>query len=148
MHFDRKSLEAIGRRWVRYIKQEAKKDALKSTFMPRDRAFYESFSFAIEPNGIVAIYSTWPHLDIITKGTRGKFKMTWLTQEKGVDVVPLVQRDGSVVFRATPLNIGGAWIHPKIAKHTFIARAYERAVAEELDAALEKGMQDAATRKR
>lgn len=116
--------------------------------MPRDKAFYESFEYAIEPNGIVAIYSTWPWLDVIVKGTRGKYKMAWLTQEKGVDIVPLTQRDGSVVFRTTPLTIGKAWIHPKIAKHTFINRAYERAVTELLEPLIEKTLDDANKRKR
>lgn len=146
---DRKALETIGRRWVKYIKEEARKDARKSTFMPRDRAFYDSFSYAIEANGIVAIYSTWPYLDIITKGTRGKYKMAWLTQEKGVDIVPLVQPDGSIAFRTTPLNLARAWVHPKIAKHTFINRAYERALAELLEPLMSKTLDDLAkSRKR
>jgi hypothetical protein len=148
MKLERKSLEAIGRLWVKYIKQEARKDARKSTFMPKDREFYESFSYAIEPNGIVAIYSDWPWLDIIVKGTRGRYKMAWLTQERGVDLVPLVQKDGSITFRTTPLNLARAWIHPKIAKHTFINRAYERAVTEYLEPVMDKALSDAARKRR
>lgn len=127
MKFDRAALNAFGKTWLKFLKEEIAKDAAKSTFIPRDPGFVQSFSYAVEPNGIVAIYSTWPWLDIITKGTRGRYKMAWLTQERGINVVPLVQKDGSVHFRTAPLTIGKAWVHPKIAKHTFINRAYERA---------------------
>ena len=140
MKYDKPALEAFGKKWVKYLKQEAKKDALKSTFMPRSRAFYDSFSYAIEPNGMVVIYSTWEWLELITEGTRGRYKMAWLTHEKGVDVVPMAQKDGTVALRRTPLTIGKAWVHPKIAKHTFINRAYERAIGELLGEVMEKAL--------
>ena len=142
MKFDKKQLQALGKKWVRYIKEEARKDARKSTFMPRSKEFYESFSFELEPNGIVAIYSTWEHLDVIVKGTRGKYKMAWLTQENGINVVPMRQKDGTFAFRTAPLTIADAWVHPKIAKHTFINRAYERAVGELLDKVVEKAINE------
>lgn len=143
---ERRDLEEVGRLWVKYIKEEARKDAKKSTFMPRDREFYNSFEYRVEKGGIVAIYSTWPWLDIITEGTRGPYKMKWLTHQKGVDVVPLAKADGTMTFRTTPLTIGKAWIHPKIAKHTFINRAYERAVSELLDKVLDKAFDAAGSR--
>ena len=65
MKYDKPTLEAFGKKWVKYLKQEAKKDALKSTFMPRSKEFYDSFSYAVEPNGVVVIYSTWEWLEII-----------------------------------------------------------------------------------
>ena len=140
MKYDKPTLEALGKRWVKYIQEEARKDARKSTFMPKAREFYNSFSYAVEPNGVVAIYSTWEWLDIIVEGTRGRYKMAWLTQERGINVVPIVQQDGTVALRTTPLTIGKAWVHPKIAKHTFINRAYERAVNELLGSVLEKAL--------
>lgn len=125
---ERKELEKLGRLWVKYTREEAKKDALKSTFVPRSKAFFDSFSYQIELGGVVALYSSWPWMELITEGTKSKYKMGWLTHQRGVDIVPLYQRDGTIVFRRAPLTIGKAWIHPKIAKHTFINRAYERAM--------------------
>jgi hypothetical protein len=141
MKYDLSALEKLGKKWVRYIREEARKDAQKSTFVPRSKEFYQSFSYAVEPGGMVVIYSTWEWLEIITEGTRGRYKMAWLTQERGVNVVPLTQRDGTVVLRRTPLTIGKAWVHPKIAKHTFINRAYERAVGELIDEVMEKALE-------
>ena len=146
---DRNPLANFGRLWVKYIRLEIKKAALKSTFIPRGKEFPNSFSYVVEGQNTVAIYSSWPWLEIITEGTRGRYKMAWLTQEKGVDVVPMVQRDGSIAFRNTPLTIGKAWIHPKIAKHTFMNCAYDRALAETAEAIVVKAMEDAPrTRKR
>jgi hypothetical protein len=133
MKFDRKDLDALGKKWLKYLKEEIAKDAAKSTFIPRDPEFLKSFSYSVEPGGIVSLYSTWPWLEVITKGTRGKYKMAWLTQQAGVNVVPLAQKDGSVHFRTAPLTFGEAWVHPKIAKHTFITRAYERAFQDHVD---------------
>lgn len=148
MGMDRKSLDDFGRTWVKFIKEEAKKDALKSTFIPRSKDFYNSFSYAVELEGTVAIYSTWPWLGLIVDGTRGKYKMAWLTQERGLNVVPLVQRDGSIAFRTVPLTIGDAWIHPKIAQHTFLNRAYDRALTHSAEAILVKAFAHAPSRKR
>ena len=144
---DKKSLESFGKKWVKYIKEEAKKDALKSTFIPRSPDFYKSFSYKVEGEK-VAIYSTWEWLDIITKGTRGPYKMAWLTQAQGVNIVPLRQQDGTVAFRTAPLTTANAWIHPKIAKHTFINRAYDRALGEHLEGVLEEALNNGTKRKR
>ena len=147
MKFDRNVLDDFGKTWLKFIKEEIRKDSQKSTFIPRDPAFLKSFSYAVESGGIVTISSTWPWLDIITNGTRGKFKMAWLTQDAGVNIVPLVQKDGSVQFRTAPLNVGKAWVHPKIAKHTFINRAYERAFEYHFDRALQATVDSAPKKK-
>lgn len=140
MRFDQKALEDLGKKWLKYLKEEIAKDAAKSTFIPRDPGFLRSFSYAIEPGGVVSLYSTWPWLDIITKGTKDKYRMAWLTQQSGVNVVPLAQRDGSIHFRTAPLTVGEAWIHPKIAKHTFINRAYERALQDQFSEVIGKSL--------
>jgi hypothetical protein len=142
--FAQQELEAIGKSWIKYIKQEAKKDAAKSNYVPRSGAFYESFSFTVD-RGVITLYSTYEWLELITNGTRGKYKMPWLTQERGVHVVPICQQDGTMAFRTAPLTVGKAWVHPKIAKHTFINRAYERAVQDHLDALVTRIVDDAAT---
>ncbi len=148
MKFDRDALEAFGKTWLKYLKEEIRKDAQKSTFIPRDPEFLKSFSYAVESGGIIAMYSTWPWLDIITNGTRGKYKMAWLTQDAGVNIVPLTQRDGSIQFRTAPLNVGKAWVHPKIAKHTFIARSYERAFEYHYDKVIQAAIDSAPKKKR
>ena len=148
MKFDRKALDELGKTWVKFVREEIRKDAQKSTFIPRSPEFPKSFSYEVESGGIVSLYSTWPWLDIITNGTPGKFKMAWLTQDAGVNIVPLVQKDGSVHFRTAPLNVGKAWVHPKIAKHTFISRAYERAFEYHYEKVIQAGIDAAPKKKR
>lgn len=148
MKFDVKELNALGKKWVRYVQDEIRKDATKSSFIPKDPEFAQSFSYAVEPGGLVVLYSSWPHLEVITNGTRGRYKMAWLTQQAGINVVPLVQQDGSVQFRTAPLTVGQAWIHPKIAKHTFINRAYERAFQEHVDQIIGSSLQTSLGKKK
>jgi len=44
-------------------------------------------------------------------------------------VVPIEQKNGTVVFRMAPLTTRDAWIHPGIAKFTFAQRAARKAKA-------------------
>ena len=114
---------------VRFVVEEAKKDAAKSSYIPRDKSFYESFSYRVVNNG-VEVSSNWPWIDIIISGTKSPYPMKWLTKAQGVDKVPLVGKDGQIIIRSTPLTTDKAWIHPKIAEHTFIRRAFDRARVE------------------
>jgi hypothetical protein len=41
-------------------------------------------------------------------------------------VVPLKTKSGTVVFRAAPLTFGDAWVHPGIARYTFLQRAIKK----------------------
>jgi hypothetical protein len=75
----------------------------------------------------VEVSSSWPWIDLITYGTQGPYRMTWLTQAQGVHKVPLRGKHGELVIRSTPLTTDKAWIHPGIARHTFIERAFRRA---------------------
>jgi hypothetical protein len=145
--FSQKELEAIGKSWVKYVKREAKKDSAKSAYVPRTGEFYNSFSFGVD-RGVITLYSTYEWLDLITKGTRGKYKMEWLTQERGVHVVPICQRDGRMAFRTAPLTVGQAWVHPKIAQHTFITRAYDLAVQEHIETIMGKAIDHAASKRK
>lgn len=145
--FSQQELEAIGKSWVKYIKQEAKKDSAKSAYVPSSGEFYKSFTFTVD-RGIITLYSTYEWLDLITNGTRGKYRMPWLTQQQGVNVVPICQRDGRMAFRTAPLTIGQAWVHPKIAKHTFINRAYELAMKDHLEGLMEKAIDHAASKRK
>ena len=115
--------------------------------------FDESFSFHIRGSRTIEIRSTYWGLKELTMGDIPSRRMTWLTQEgkdkipndypltktetnlgmkragrvsKGERkplVVPLTQKDGTVVFRMAPLKMKDAWVHPGIAKYTFMERA-------------------------
>lgn len=124
---DLQDLKYLGRKLVQYIKEEAAKDAAKSSTVPTSSDFYESFSFQVV-RGSVEIVSTWPWLEVLMEGTDGPYPMPWLTRAQGIHKVPLVGRDGQVVIRSTPLTTDKAWIHPGIARHTFIQRAFTRAI--------------------
>jgi hypothetical protein len=52
--------------------------------------------------------------------------MWWLTRERGVFRVPIVQEDGSVLIVATPPNLGSAWIHPGALKFNFVSRGVKK----------------------
>jgi hypothetical protein len=119
-------LDHFGRILIRYIVEEAKKDAAKSSAIPDSRDFYTSFQYRVVGNS-VEVSSSWPWLDLIVEGTDGPYPMKWLTRAQGVKKVPLRAKDGSLVIRSTPLTTDKAWIHPGIARHTFIQRAFDRA---------------------
>jgi hypothetical protein len=125
----RNDLRHFGKLLVRFVVEEAKKDASKSSFIPTSKDFYESFSYRVVGNG-VDVTSNWPWIDLIVQGTKGPYPMKWLTRAQGVDKVPLISKEGQVVIRSTPLTTDKAWIHPKIAQHTFIRRAFDRARVE------------------
>lgn len=118
--------------------------------------FDESFSFHIRGGRTIEIRSTYWGLKELMTGDIPSRRMTWLTQEgkdkipndypltrsetnmgmkragrvsKGERkplVVPLTQKDGTVVFRTAPLLMKDAWIHPGIAKYTFMERAIRK----------------------
>lgn len=123
---DRSDLDFFGRMLVRFIREEAKKDSAKSSFIPDNRDFYGSFSYHTEGNQVV-VTSDWPWIELIVQGTPGPFPMKWLTKAQGVAKVPLRDKEGVLVIRSTPLTTDKAWIHPKIAQHSFIQRAFDRA---------------------
>lgn len=139
IHFGKSDLDKFGRSLIRYIIEEAKNDAAKSTNIPDDRDFYTSFSYRIVGNAVV-VESTWPWLELIVEGTDGPYPMKWLTAQQGVTKVPIRKKDGSVVIRSTPLTTDKAWIHPGIAKHTFIQRAFQRAQDEFVRSVLDHNM--------
>ena len=66
--------------------------------------------------------------------------MKWLTAAEGTPKIPLRSKDGTMVVRSTPLTTDKAWIHPGIAKHTFIQRAFDRAKGEFARRVLDKNM--------
>ena len=86
---DRNDLRHFGKLLVRFVVEEAKKDAAKSSFIPDSKDFYESFSYRVVGNG-VEVSSSWPWIELIVQGTKGPYPMKWLTKAQGVEKVPLV----------------------------------------------------------
>lgn len=125
----RRELEKLGKRWLRYIREEAARDRARSPTLPRTESFLGSFHFRVV-DGALELTSDWPWFELLFEGTGGPFKMRWLTRAAGVARVPIRRSDGTVVFRATPLTTAEAWVHPGVARHTFVQRAYERAFEE------------------
>lgn len=118
--------------------------------------FNKSFSFAIRGKRTIEIRSTYWGLKELVKGDIPSRPMTWLTQEgkdkipsdynmtetetnlgmkragrvsKGERkklVIPLETDAGTVIFRTAPLKMKDAWIHPGIAKFTFMERGVRK----------------------
>lgn len=119
--------------------------------------FHKSWSFEIEGLRTIVIKSTYYGMKELTDGGIPERKMTWMTQEhkekhpenfqltptekkRGMKqtgkmsqgdrlplIVPLKQKDGSVVLRFAPLTMQDAWVHPGIARFTFMQRAIRKA---------------------
>lgn len=127
-------LERLGQTMVDAIVEEAKKDLAKQgrsargepEGLPESKTFFESFSYQIRGERTIEVTSSWPWIQQLVDG-RQEFKMWWLTnaQRRG-KAVPLVQRDGTVLFRMAPLSLNDAWIHPGFARHTFLARGIRK----------------------
>lgn len=124
-----RELHELGRKWLRYIREEAASDRLRSPQIPRSEAFLKSFSYKVV-EGSLEITSDWPWFELLFDGTDGPYRMKWLTRSAGVHRIPFRRPDGTVVFRTAPLTAADAWVHPGVARHTFVQRAYERAFGE------------------
>jgi len=154
---DQKSLNKIGRLLVACVKEEAQKDfakrkqpGIKGPFdLPDSRgrnirpSFFDSFSYRISGQKTLEVVSSWPWIELLVKGNPGGDKMVnhtqanpkmWKTRimkdghiERIPKSIPFIQKSGAVVFRMAPVSTATAWIHPKIAKHTFVNRGLERA---------------------
>jgi len=114
---------------------------------------WESFSYRIRGDRTIEVLSTFPDIEILTTQDIPSRRMTWLTQEgKNMKpssypltdrektlgmkvggrvsqnkrmplVVPMKDKSGTVVFRTAPLKMQDAWVHPGIARFTFMERA-------------------------
>jgi hypothetical protein len=142
----REELEILGKIMLESVVAEAKKDYARqgNKRTPRGQPegipgpagfpthttritpeFFKSFDYEIVGKSTVAITSTWPWIEQITEGRR-PFKMTWLTQARGVKAVPIVTHSGQIVVRMAPFSTADAWIHPGFARHTFIQRGIRK----------------------
>lgn len=129
------TLEAMGKIIVDSIVKEAKKDFAyqgnrptpegKPEGIPSTEEFFKSFAFHVRGDSTIEITSSWPWISQVIEG-RKPYPMTWLVQP-GVNQVPIMQRNGTVLIRTAPFTIGDAWIHPGFAKHTFVQRGIRKA---------------------
>lgn len=118
-------MHQIGKIMVACVVREAKLQSLVSSAIPKTPEFFRSFRYRVTPDG-VHLVCDWPSIKSLVEGKK-PFRMAWLTRERGVDVVPIRQDDGTLVFRTAPLRMRNAWIHHGIARHTFIQRGIRRA---------------------
>lgn len=127
-------LHKLGKALVESVVKEARVDAAKQGFsgrgtpvgLPDDETFFKSFSYQIVGKSTVAILSTWPLIRQHVEG-RPSYEMKWLTHNKlGGKPVPILKRDGTVIFRMAPFRSGDFWIHPGFARHTFIERGVRK----------------------
>ena len=117
---------------------------------------HQSFSYNIRGKSTIEVLSTFYGMSELGRGSIPERRMTWLTQEakekhperyrltrrerklrmrpagrpsKGTRlplVVPIQSDGGAVVFRMAPLTTRQAWVHPGIAKFTFIQRGIRK----------------------
>lgn len=114
----------IGDFLMEVLIEEIREDREQYGQLPDTGRFLDSFDYSIE-DGVIQVTSDWPWIDRYVEG-RDAYPMTWLTQQRGAFLVPIHRPDGTVVIRTAPFSIGDAWIHPAIARHTFIQRALNR----------------------
>jgi hypothetical protein len=147
---DMKLLHALGRELVDCVVEEAKKDFAKRKKSGRgkpvpdgggigpDPSFFKSFSYKIIGERTVELRSSSPHFNALMEG-RPEGKMESLVAEKNPKLwrvsksgkgmvrksIPIIDH-GKVLFRQVPLTLDNAWIHPGIAKHTFVNRGIDK----------------------
>ena len=132
---DKKWLQKIGRVIVEEVVQQARVDAAKArglkvgNMIPLEPEFYKSFGYRILGESTIEVTSSWPWITDLTDG-RGPFPMTWLMSKVGGvrKIIPLaVPGQSTPIFRTLPLETEKAWIHPGIARHTFVQKGIKRA---------------------
>lgn len=142
-------LDEIGRLIVAIVRDEAKAEFSKRGWSGKDPqggpGIGDSFWHEISGDNTVVIKSSfWGLKELVSPDGIPERRMTWLTQEKvkwkpkvpgkrfrgkGARkplVVPLTAENGEVIFRMAPLKTADAWIHPGIARFTFMQRAMRK----------------------
>ena len=148
---DGTSLAKIGKILVKAVVEEAKKDFAKrgksgladTKGLPNSKgthirpSFFKSFSAKVTGARSIEIVSTWPWIEGLIEGrpahkmdkhtmANPKMRVVKTRADGSVytagRVIPMLQTSGKVLFRTVPLTTATAWIHPSIAKHTFVNR--------------------------
>ena len=119
-------------------------------------SIWDSFSWEIRGQSTLEIKSSFWGINEMASGDIPERRMVWLTQDAKDDspqkyartkterklkmkrsgrvsrgermplVVPLKTKSGQVIFRTAPLTTQDAWVHPGIAKFTFVQRALKK----------------------
>jgi hypothetical protein len=120
------------RKYARVLKQEIVLGVAKEIAEFKDSSIHDVAGFVRSLKirndysaMTLTITSSFPYFQRFIDGS-APYPMTWLTQEKGVGIVPLKGDNGEVIFRMAPLTTADAWIHPGIAKHDFLDRVFDR----------------------
>jgi len=117
---------------------------------------WDSFSYRIRGQSTLEILSSFWGINEMASGDIPKRRMVWLTQDAKEDnpprykrtrteqrlkmkqagriskgermplVVPLKTKSGQIIFRVAPFKTQDAWVHPGIAKFTFVQRALKK----------------------
>lgn len=136
---DKNFLNGVGKILLKRVVREAHRDLIlqgkrrtpygEKEGLPVDQKFFSSFGYRIKGRSTIEITSTWPWIDQILEG-RNKFRMYWLTRDRGIGIVPLEPEPGTVIFRWAPENKQKAWWHPGFKKHNFVNRALKKSKRE------------------
>lgn len=118
--------------------------------------FADSWSYRIRGRSTIEIQSSWYGMAELTSEGIPSRRMTWMTQKHKEDhperfkltegerkrgmkqsgkvskgerlplIVPLKQKGGGVILRFAPFETKDAWVHPGIAKFTFMQRGIRK----------------------
>jgi hypothetical protein len=134
------------------LKRAPREGADPTKPIKRPLALNKAFWYEITGERTVTIKSNFWGIVQLTKSNIPSRKMPWLTQEAKKQhperyritpserrrgrigrgnrlplIVPLKGRNGQIIFRSAPMKMSDAWIHPGIAKFTFLPRAIAKA---------------------
>ena len=151
--------ECLVKAFVKEAKKDFAKRGWSGEARDGSAPVWDSFSYEIRGDKTIEVMSSFPDMDVLVSRDIPPRKMTWLTQEAkeknpsryplsprehkaGMKrggriskderlplVVPLKDDRGKVVFRTAPLRLRDAWIHPGIARFTFVQRAVRQGKA-------------------
>jgi len=149
-------LVRLGKLAIKILAEEAERDFAKRGWSLNDPQggppLNKSFSYSIRGNKTLEIHSTFWGLKELMSHDIPARKLTWLTQEAKLQhperykftqgeikrgktqkgnrmplIVPLRAKNGDIVLRMAPFSTENAWVHPGIAKFTFLTRALKKA---------------------
>jgi hypothetical protein len=137
---NKRLLERLGQCIVDHVVIEAKKDFAKQGKSARGQpeglpdstgqtirpSFFDSFGYKIVGEKTIEVTSSWPWIDGLVEG-RPAGPMTGLVREKIAKPIPIIKDGGKVIFRMTPFSNEKLWVHPGIARHTFLERGVKKA---------------------
>jgi len=125
----RKEIKFIAEMILNEVREEAKRAGQVFSAVPKTQEFIYSFGVQIKDNGDIVLYSTWQHIKYHLRN-KPAYPMTWLKTERNRprQAVPIKNKMGEIEFRTLPLVTDKSWVHPAVAKFSWIEKAIDRAV--------------------